>query len=70
MEAVGAWVPVSQVGAAMVAACRKWEEDEASEALDHLLRICKTQRVRASLPPSFVCSFRSHCHRPQISWLN
>ena len=44
---MGAWVPVSQVGAAMVAACRKWEEDEASEALDHLLRICKAHRVLA-----------------------
>lgn len=45
MDAVGAWVPASQVGAAMVAACRKWEEDEASEALDHLLHICKAHRV-------------------------
>uniref|UniRef100_N1QYA1 RING-type E3 ubiquitin transferase n=1 Tax=Aegilops tauschii TaxID=37682 RepID=N1QYA1_AEGTA len=44
---MGAWVPVSQVGAAMVAACRKWEEDEASEALDQLLRICKAHRVDA-----------------------
>lgn len=47
MDAVGAWVPASQVGAAMVAACRKWEEDEASEALDHLLHICKAHRVDA-----------------------
>ncbi|VAI93565.1 unnamed protein product [Triticum turgidum subsp. durum] len=44
---MGAWVPVSQVGAAMVAACRKWEEDEASDALDQLIRICKTHRVGA-----------------------
>ncbi|XP_037457285.1 U-box domain-containing protein 33-like [Triticum dicoccoides] len=44
---MGAWVPVSQVGAAMVAACRKWEEDEASEALDQLVRMCKIQRVHA-----------------------
>ncbi|XP_044956782.1 U-box domain-containing protein 33-like isoform X1 [Hordeum vulgare subsp. vulgare] len=44
---MGAWVPASQVGAAMVAACRKWEEDEASEALDHLLHICKAHRVDA-----------------------
>ena len=44
---MGAWVPVSQVGAAMVAACRKFEEDEASEALDQLIRICKTHRVLA-----------------------
>ncbi|KAF7104843.1 hypothetical protein CFC21_105710 [Triticum aestivum] len=47
MDAVGAWVPVSQVGAAMVAACRKWEEDEASDALDQLIRICKAHRVLA-----------------------
>lgn len=40
-------MPVSQVGAAMVAACRKWEEDEASEALDQLVRMCKIQRVHA-----------------------
>ncbi|KAM3298067.1 hypothetical protein ACQJBY_039835 [Aegilops geniculata] len=44
---MGAWVPVSQVGAAMVAACRKWEEDEASKALDQLVRKCKIQRVLA-----------------------
>ncbi|XBI04698.1 hypothetical protein VPH35_132949 [Triticum aestivum] len=47
INTMGAWVPVSQVGAALVAACRKWEEDEASDALDQLSRICKAHRVLA-----------------------
>ncbi|KQK01465.1 hypothetical protein BRADI_3g56035v3 [Brachypodium distachyon] len=45
--AVGAWVPVSQLAEHEVAAYSKLEEDRASRALDDLLHICTSQRVRA-----------------------
>lgn len=47
--AVGAWVPVSQLAEHEVAAYSKLEEDRASRALDDLLHICTSQRVRPFL---------------------
>lgn len=49
--AVGAWVPVSQLAEHEVAAYSKLEEERATKALDVLIDICASQRVRSFLRP-------------------